>query len=254
MVVAAFRPGTKEDFDEYPALLALAEFQPIETERLRLRLFRPEDAPVVQRLAGAYDVAKTVSNIPHPYEDGMAELWIESTLDDLQHGRALHLAITLKDDGAGELAGGPTRSVSPLAASSSAASPPAASPDTTSPPATSPSASAADSDHRPLMGAIGLEFNHQSRLAELGYWIGVPYWNKGYTTEAARALLEYGFNTLGLNRIQARHMTNNPASGRVMQKLGMTYEGTHRQATRRFGEYQDLAVYAILRGQYAGAV
>src|SRR5690606_1889586 len=148
----------------------------------------------VQRLAGAYDVAKTVSNIPHPYEDGMAELWIESTLDDLQHGRALHLAITLKDDGAGELAGGPTRSVSPLAASSSAASPPAASPDTTS-----PSASAADSDHRPLMGAIGLEFNHQSRLAELGYWIGVPYWNKGYTTEAARALLEYGFNTLGLN-------------------------------------------------------
>ena len=60
------------------------------------------------------------------------------------------------------------------------------------------------------------------RRAELGYWIGVPWWNRGYATEAGRALLDFGFGTLGLHRIMAHHMMRNPASGRVMQKLGMT--------------------------------
>lgn len=204
--MATHTPGNIENIDEYPALTALSEFQPIETERLYLRLLRPEDAPVVQQLAGAFEIAKTVINIPHPYEDGVAELWIDSTHDSLAKGRSLHLAITIKDP--------------------------------------------SDPGRRPLIGAIGLEFNHQSRFAELGYWLGVPYWNKGYTTEAARALVAYGFETLLLNRIQARHMTNNPASGRVMQKIGMTYEGTHRQAAFRFGEYHDLAMYSILRSEY----
>lgn len=211
--VSAFEPGPDGDFDHHHVRLALSEFEPIETNRLLLHPFRLSDAPTIQKLAGARDVAKTVISIPHPYEDGVAEQFVEFTHEALNRGRGLHLAITLKD------------------ASSNADGPVA-------------------EDRGVLLGAIGLEVNQLSRWAELGYWIGVPYWNNGYTTEAATALIAYGFGTLGLNRIQARHMLNNPASGRVMQKIGMTYEGTHRQAALRFGSFEDLAVYAILRSEY----
>ena len=70
--------------------------------------------------------------------------------------------------------------------------------------------------------------------AELGYWMGVPYWNHGYCSEAARALVAYGFEQMGLHRIYAHHFTRNPASGRVMQKAGMTYEGTLRQHIKKW--------------------
>lgn len=215
--VSAFEPGPDGDFDHHQARLVLAQFEPIETERLRLRPFRLSDARNIQKLAGDRDVAKTVISIPHPYEDGLAEQFVEFSHDAMNRGRSLHLAITLKGV-----------SVSPDGS--------------------------ATANGDVLLGAIGLELNHFSRWAELGYWIGVPYWNNGYATEAAEALVAYGFEKLGLNRIQARHMTNNPASGRVMQKIGMTYEGTHREAARRFGSYEDLAVYAILRSEYEAAV
>ena len=84
----------------------------------------------------------------------------------------------------------------------------------------------------------------------MGYWIGKPYWNHGYCTEAAQTLLRYAFDVLHLNRVQARHMTKNPTSGRVMQKAGMQYEGTLRQSLRRWGAYEDAAVYAALRTEY----
>ena len=228
-----FAPAREEDFEEYPARLALAEFQPLETERLRLRLLHPSDAPTIQRLAGEYEVAKTLSYLPHPYEDGIAELFIDSALAEWSRGEALHLAITLKSPGGDGLDGDPPEDGLDGDA-----------------PADGLDGDAPADGLAPLIGIIALEFNHLARLAELGYWLGVPYWNKGYATEAARAVVEYGFKVLRLNRIQARHMTNNPASGRVLQKLGMAYEGTHRQATRRFGAYQDLAVYAILRSEY----
>ena len=101
-----------------------------------------------------------------------------------------------------------------------------------------------------FMGAIDLRFQKQRHVAEIGYWVGVPYWGQGYTTEAARAVLAYGFGEQELYRIQARYLHNNPASGRVMQKIGMTYEGTLRAAVFRDGAYYDLLVYAILKPEY----
>ena len=68
-----------------------------------------------------------------------------------------------------------------------------------------------------LVGAIGLEVRRRHARAELGYWIGKPYWNNGYCTEAAQAVVRHGFEDLGLARVFARHMSRNPASGRVMQ-------------------------------------
>lgn len=230
--VTDFEPGPEGDFYHHHIRLMLAFFEPIETERLRLRPLRLSDAPVVQKLAGERDVAKTVTNIPHPYEDGLAEAWIESTHQGMAEGRSLHLAITLKSaDVNGE---------APTAEGGR-------------------HADGRRSDGRcgdgrrgdgPLIGAIGLQFHVQNRAAELGYWVAVPQWNKGYGTEAAKALVAYGFETLKLHRIFARHMTNNPASGRIMQKIGMTYEGTQRQAVRRFGHFVDLALYGILRDEY----
>ena len=97
-----------------------------------------------------------------------------------------------------------------------------------------------------LLGAAGLRLDPQHALAELGYWIGVPFWGRGYATEAARCLVEHGFGPLRLNRVQACHLVRNPASGRVLQKVGMTYEGRRRQALRKWERFEDVETYAIL--------
>jgi len=97
-----------------------------------------------------------------------------------------------------------------------------------------------------LVGAIGLVITAADRRAELGYWIGRPYWNRGYATEAGRAVLDYGFGPLGLHRIMARHLARNPASGRVMQKLGMVQEGVLRHHVLKWEVFEDLVIYAVL--------
>lgn len=97
-----------------------------------------------------------------------------------------------------------------------------------------------------VLGAVGLAIRPAHAAAELGYWVGVPYWGRGYATEASRALMDFGFRRLMLHRIQARHLIRNPASGRVMQKLGMRLEGIHRHAVRKWGIFEDVAHYAIL--------
>lgn len=101
-----------------------------------------------------------------------------------------------------------------------------------------------------LIGAIGLRLEGTHDRGELGYWIGVPWWGQGYCTEAAAAALEFGFLEVGLNRIHAAHFSRNPASGRVMQKIGMRHEGTLRQHVRKWDVYEDLEKYAILRSEF----
>ena len=101
-----------------------------------------------------------------------------------------------------------------------------------------------------LIGAIDIRLTMPHRRAEIGYWIGTPYWGQGYATEAARAILRFGFEEIGLNRISATHIVENPASGRVMEKIGMRYEGTLRQYTFHHGRFQDHRVYAILRREW----
>jgi len=102
-------------------------------------------------------------------------------------------------------------------------------------------------DDNQLIGAIDIRPNARHKKAEMGYWIGKPYWGRGYATEAARAIIRFGFEELGLNRIYATHFTENPASGRVMQKAGMQYEGLMRAYTYKNGQFQDHILYAILR-------
>lgn len=104
-------------------------------------------------------------------------------------------------------------------------------------------------DHQ-LIGAAGLEIRREHDRAELGYWIGKPYWGRGYGTEAAAAVLDFGFNDLNLNRIQAHHFSKNPASGRVMQKIGMTREGALRQAVKKRDQHLDVELYCLLKSEY----
>ncbi|MEJ2482842.1 MAG: GNAT family N-acetyltransferase [Gemmatimonadota bacterium] len=103
-----------------------------------------------------------------------------------------------------------------------------------------------------LVGAVGLMIDAGSGIAELGYWIGVPYWGRGYATEAASAVVEYGFRRLALQRIAARAFSRNPASARVLEKIGMQHEGTQRKGLRKNGELLDTELYAVLREDQQG--
>jgi RimJ/RimL family protein N-acetyltransferase len=101
-----------------------------------------------------------------------------------------------------------------------------------------------------LVGAISLLNMIKGHQAELGYWIAKPCWNRGFCTEAGRAVLEFGFGVLGLNRIHACHFSRNPSSGRVMLKLGMTHEGCRKQHIRKWDKFEDLELYGILKADW----
>jgi RimJ/RimL family protein N-acetyltransferase len=170
----------------------------IATPRLILRRFTLADAPEIQRLAGAREVALNTLMIPHPYPDGAAEEWIGR--QEAKAGEEITLAVTLNEA---------------------------------------------------LIGGIGLDRLDRSHdHAELGYWIGVPYWGRGYATEAGLAMLQHGFETLALNRIWAMHFVRNPASGRVPQKIGMKHEGRMRQHVKKWGEYVDVEMYGAIRREW----
>lgn len=99
---------------------------------------------------------------------------------------------------------------------------------------------------RAFLGAIGLMQIAPGHQAELGYWIGAPFWGQGYATEAAREVVAYAFTELGLVRVHAHHLGRNPASGRVLRKVGMQHEGRLRHHVRRWGTFEDLDLYGVL--------
>lgn len=175
----------------------MKKYPEIHCDRLLLRAFSIEDAPRVQKLAGAFEIAEMTLNIPHPYLDGMAESWIKDHQKDFELGASLVFAVVEKAN-------------------------------------------------KILVGAIGLTLTPRFNRAELGYWIGMPYWGLGYATEAAHAVLRYGFEKMKLNKIYASHMTRNPASGRVMQKIGMEKEGVLKQHALKWDHFVDMATYGIL--------
>lgn len=94
-----------------------------------------------------------------------------------------------------------------------------------------------------LVGAITLTWMNRS-TAELGYWIGEPYWGRGYCSEAAGALIQFAFAELGIKRLVAEHLRSNPASGRVMQKTGMRQVGSARRRDR-YRDKVDMDIFEI---------
>ena len=173
----------------------------LHTERLTLRSFKFEDAQDVQRLAGDRDIAATLTRMPHPYKEGMAEKWIRSCYENFKKDAAINFAITLRTE-------------------------------------------------KHLIGGIALRIDRENENAELGYWIGKPYWNRGYCTEAAKAVVGHSFEVLKLNRIHAKYFKRNPASGRVLEKIGMYYEGCFRQHVKKWDTFEDLMGYGMLKTDY----
>ena len=88
------------------------------------------------------------------------------------------------------------------------------------------------------------------RMVHIGYCIGKRWWRQGFMTEALIRLIQFFFDDVGANRIEARHDTNNPNSGLVMKKAGMLYEGTKRQSDINNQGVCDSAEYAILADDY----
>jgi len=102
-----------------------------------------------------------------------------------------------------------------------------------------------------VIGGVNARFDFANALGEIGYSIARAHWNRGYCTEAAKAVVDAAFSTLPeLNRVQARADDRNTASQRVMAKLGMKKEGVLRQARVERGEPLDEAWYAILRSEW----
>ena len=98
-----------------------------------------------------------------------------------------------------------------------------------------------------VIGCIALVgIDSRANRAELGYWIGKKYWKQGIATEAAKFMLKFGFEKLGLHSIFARYFDINPASGRVMAKSGMTYVWTMREYECRFGKYHNVGYYEMI--------
>ena len=101
-----------------------------------------------------------------------------------------------------------------------------------------------------FVGTVLLKLAPAHRRAELGYWIGVPFWGYGYATEAAVGMVDYGFRVLGLDRIDAHYIAGNEASGRVLQKVGMQREGVLRQHIVKWGEAHDIVMYGMLASEH----
>ena len=105
---------------------------------------------------------------------------------------------------------------------------------------------------RRLIGAVGLrDIDRGHCQAEMGFWVGVESWGKGFASEAATAAMRYGFECLKLNRIYAHNMVRNPASGRVLEKIGMKQEGLLRQCVRKWGVFEDVLIWATLRADWS---
>ncbi|MBQ8094715.1 MAG: GNAT family N-acetyltransferase [Clostridia bacterium] len=99
-----------------------------------------------------------------------------------------------------------------------------------------------------LIGTIGyMSFDEHNHSTEVGYSLAHWKWNQGIMTEALGEVIQYTFSSMDINRIEAQHETENPASGRVMEKCGMHKEGILRQRLYNKGRYVDVSLYSILK-------
>ena len=103
-------------------------------------------------------------------------------------------------------------------------------------------------------GTVGFKLDLPNLKAEVGYWIGKPFWGQGYITEALTSALDYGFNSLNLNRIEAHYLAFNEASGAVMKKAGLIHEGRLRNHVKKNDQFYDIVMFGLTKDQYQQAI
>jgi len=103
-----------------------------------------------------------------------------------------------------------------------------------------------------LIGEIDLyNFDQSTGNCEVSYSIGYKWWNQGYGTEALTAIVDFSFRCMNIHKISAAHNTDNPASGKIMSKVGMIQEGILKHMIRNSkNQYKDCAVWGILQEDY----
>ncbi len=102
-----------------------------------------------------------------------------------------------------------------------------------------------------MVGTCGFaSFSPEISAGEIGYVLNPALWGNGIIPEAAHEIMKFGFSTLGLNRIEAKYIVGNDRSRRVMEKIGMQYEGTHREYMSIKGMLRDIGICAILRKDF----
>jgi [ribosomal protein S5]-alanine N-acetyltransferase len=101
-----------------------------------------------------------------------------------------------------------------------------------------------------FIGGISLTVEQKFFRAEIGYWLAEPFWNNGYTSEAATSIIDFGFNRLGLNKLTSSHFEENPASGKVMVKCGLTKEGVLKEHLYKNNSFHTLILYGLTKGDY----
>ncbi|RXK82795.1 GNAT family N-acetyltransferase [Filimonas effusa] len=101
-----------------------------------------------------------------------------------------------------------------------------------------------------FIGGIGLVPDQRHKRAEIGYWLAEPFWNRNILTEAAMAVIDFGFNAMELNKITAHYLEGNPASGRVMQKCSMEKEGELKEHIYKDERFYDIEIYGLTRSSY----
>ena len=90
------------------------------------------------------------------------------------------------------------------------------------------------------------EIDREHLQAELSFWLKPDHWGQGFMSEAVQAVVPFGFEVLDLNRLYAHHMLRNPASGRILEKSGFTQEGLLRERVVKWGQFEDVALWAML--------
>ena len=101
----------------------------------------------------------------------------------------------------------------------------------------------------PIGGIDVVLINEDVSMVHIGYCIGRKWWHQGITSEALKAVMDYLFDVVDVNRIESRHDTRNPNSGKVMMKCGMKYEGTLRSADRNNQGICDVSYYSLLKSE-----
>lgn len=94
--------------------------------------------------------------------------------------------------------------------------------------------------------AVLLDVSEEHAMAELGYWVGTDDWGRGFGTEAALRLIQFAHQELGITRIIAKCLARNPASARVLEKVGLQREGYLVQHLKKHGRYEDVLFYGLI--------